>query len=1256
MSVFKLFEKSLKEEERSWLISTSEDGIRARKSQTEETSPTLVKGAILGLMTQLVDDGYATQDTNGEFFLPWDNFFRASKESDNYTELRESLGLPGFTIYVPVLSSRNALLDSDFTISISNWIGSQGKTINPSYTGPLIDTGSSQELMDEHKWQLIKQVVDFAKRDELARTAQAQELAWGRIRRTAVSASADMSDFLVKTVVLSPERLDMNFRRSEVVSDDTVVEILPGFDGAPENWLSEFDRHSTVQDSYKFALENGGLIYIAVSPEVKAVLSEVKRLPGRRVAGSRAQSFLLNPFATLGESATKVLDEKQFEKARADAGIQFDRFTSVVERDCTGFPINVGILVEVASSSSPQTSNTHFFDDKNLKRFIERIERAQKSGLQLVFFEGHELELLGDCEEQVSLLREAYELRTRPRTIVDYSQIHDLSSYSSRIEGVGIEKPYYSPYIAKKKEDEGWFPDNVISVIGYTPDGETEMVAVPITDKALKQLKTSIDAATGVDQSAISLPWLPKPMSLPEAKRIVATFDEVQGEIKKGSFGPKKPTKEKPLPKKTLVLRANIDTVDFDEQRHDALTAKEIVFIAPQGLNPSFSLLDHQIEGVARMQHLYSMREKFRVRGLVLADDMGLGKTLQLLALMASILDKTPETDPMLIVAPVSLLENWREEAEKFFPGAFRVLTAYGESLQSLRVPRESIDEKLRNQDGLVKFLNPNWVGDTQLVLTTYETLRDLEFSFALQKWSVMVCDEAQRIKNPAAMVTRAAKKQNATFKIACTGTPVENTLADLWCLFDFVQPGLLGALNDFGRTYRRPIEIDDRDAEAKNRIEELRKKIEPQILRRTKLEVAKDLPRKIIVEDCRRLPLSPKQRYLYAKAIDDFKKQRHDSEYKTPFKNHLGLLQYLRLVCTDPRRHGLTIFKPELIEDYRKASPKLDWLISQLQKIKIKNEKVIVFCEFRNIQQLLQHYIAEVFDYQPDIINGDTSASTENSNSRQKRIKAFQAKTGFGVIILSPLAVGFGVNIQGANHVIHYTRTWNPAKEDQASDRAWRIGQTKDVYVYYPVASAEDFTTFDVKLDQLLERKRALAGDMLNGSPDLSPADFRVEEVVPPGDVDSFDERVTLDMALRMEWRHFEGLAAALWSKKGFDTVYCTPASGDNGVDVVAVKGGVGELIQTKSTASETRPLNWDVVKEVVTGEAFYKRRHSGVAFTKVGLTNQSFNEQAHENARLNDVVLLEQSNLADMLNEHPVTMMDIERLLYTDWNSNDS
>jgi Holliday junction resolvase len=300
----------------------------------------------------------------------------------------------------------------------------------------------------------------------------------------------------------------------------------------------------------------------------------------------------------------------------------------------------------------------------------------------------------------------------------------------------------------------------------------------------------------------------------------------------------------------------------------------------------------------------------------------------------------------------------------------------------------------------------------------------------------------------------------------------------------------------------------------------------------------------------------------------------------------------------------------------------------------------------------LLQYYINEVFHFQPDIINGDTSASSTHAASRQKRIKAFQAEPGFGVIILSPVAVGFGVNIQAANHVVHYTRTWNPAKEDQATDRAYRIGQTRDVYVYYPVVFADDFNTFDVKLDQLLTVKRDLASDMLNGAGDLAPGDFNVSDVVPEADVEDIDERVTLEMALRMEWRHFEGLTAALWSKLGFESCYCTPGGNDNGVDVVAIKGAEGQLIQTKTSGNQGTKLGWEAVKDVVAGEAFYRRRHPGIRFTKVGVTNQFFNAQAHEQARLNQVELVDQVRLNELLNRCPVMMMDVERLLYAEWD----
>lgn len=215
-------------------------------------------------------------------------------------------------------------------------------------------------------------------------------------------------------------------------------------------------------------------------------------------------------------------------------------------------------------------------------------------------------------------------------------------------------------------------------------------------------------------------------------------------------------------------------------------------------------------------------------------------------------------------------------------------------------------------------------------------------------------------------------------------------------------------------------------------------------------------------------------------------------------FKNKLGLIQYLRNLSAAPTGH-LPAADPKLLElepleVYRRKATKMDWLLKLLTQIQSVDEKALVFCEFRDTQRVLHAYIQQALGYDADVINGDTSVSAQSAHSRQKRIDAFQAQSGFGVLILSPVAVGFGVNIQAANHVIHYTRCWNPAKEDQATDRAYRIGQLKDVYVYCPQAVAPGWDSFDVTLDRLLASKRALADDIFNGATDVDADDFPLD------------------------------------------------------------------------------------------------------------------------------------------------------------------
>jgi len=817
--------------------------------------------------------------------------------------------------------------------------------------------------------------------------------------------------------------------------------------------------------------------------------------------------------------------------------------------------------------------------------------------------------------------------------------------------GIGEEKPYASPYIAKKQEDAGWFPDNLASLIELPPltPGEDPRY-VSLDEGVLVTLEREITKARESSRSTIQIPGVLDSISLTEAEDIVNTFARARRDATLDQLDTIVRDKAKRKARKGLLIKPNITIVDYLVARRELLTEPSISPTLPMSLRPGVQLKDHQLSGVAWLQHLFRLSPD-ECRGAVLADDMGLGKTLQLLALIAWAHEQDAKLPPALIVAPVALLENWRDEVNKFFiKSSLPLLEVYGDTLSSLRVPQAEIDQQLR-EDGLVRFLQTGWVGTAKIVLTTYETLRDLEFSFAAEKWSILVCDEAQKIKNPNALITRAAKKQNARFRVACTGTPVENTLADLWCLFDLVQPGLLGALNEFGQRYRRPIEARTDDEKA--RVEELRGHIEPQILRRLKKDVAKDLPKKSEVTTCKQLPLTRTQRGLYSQAIAQYGK-RTETGAAGPFKNVLGLIQYLRLICTDPRPHGLSASISDSADVYRKKAAKLDWLLTTLRGIHKKGEKVLIFCEFKDIQRLLRHYIQEDLGYTADIINGDTAASSTSEQSRQKRIHAFQQQPGFGVIILSPLAVGYGVNIQAANHVIHYTRTWNPAKEDQATDRAYRIGQEKDVFVYCPVVVADDFRTFDVKLDQLLARKRALADDMLNGSGDIGPGEFDIHEVAPPDSAGLSPHILTFDDVLNLQPRHFEAYVAVLWSKEGFRQVTMTPSTGDGGVDVVVINGLDGALIQCKTSQVTGRELSWEAIKDVVTGEAGYKAKYPGIAFQKICVTTAVFNHGAHVQAQHNKVRLVDRSALEEMHSPKSITLEEVEKLIYAGWADN--
>ena len=1041
-------------------------------------------GALL-LLAQLEEEGYCTW-LEDRMLLPWESIYKLS-ESPEYPDLFQILGLPSIEQWRPVLQSSGSFSDNDFSLFIAGWISpiSGRRADDVRIKGAVLQHNGELAMVTPAAWEVSRLLRTFHRREPQERTADSNRRIWAEVRRHAIRANADLGDFLRQTVVISPERLKLELRKGDINAPD-LVEVIPTFAGAPRRWIEFFDRSKDVQVRYDIP-DGEGLTHILVPEQTRSVLREIKRMPGRRIVGERAESFVRNPFALLGPDANTVLDPAEFEEAREAAGLSLTRFTPHLDRDKEGGVIGVELRIEEIHDGRIREEFLPFVTPDELQRFLSKIRLRLGQQAECCSWNGFDLDLLGESAEHIDLLQKALDEWRLPRPFAA-AEILDLSMYSERIEGFGVEKAYYCPFIARKNNGLSWVPENLAFGFFYTPAGSEEAIAIELDDKGFVELKSRVEQARRTNSETFVFPGCPKPVRTVEAEQILVALSEAKSASSNNEFKPEKDsTATGPVERRGLVVKPNIEELDYEERRGALSIPSGLTPRLPGLLKPDFPLKPHQAEGVTWLQHLWS-RSPSECRGALLADDMGLGKTLQLLTFIAAELELDHKLDPCLIVAPVSLLENWKEEIEKFFEvGAFRVLTLYGNDLSKLRLSRSEIEDELAAA-GVGKLLVRNWLAGARLVLTTYETLRDLEFSLSRQKWSIMICDEAQKIKNPNALVSRAAKKQNARFKIACTGTPVENTLTDLWCLFDFIQPGLLGSLNRFGQTYRRPIEAETEDE--KVRIQELRELIEPQKLRRTKKEVAKDLPNKIEVPTCRTLPLSDRQRVIYSREVDRYRRQVAGSQAGS-VGNHLGLIQVLRRICSDPQALYSTPGSFEPLEEAAKHSPKLSWLLTQLEEIQSKSEKVIIFCELRDLQRKLQSSIAQRFGLTPDIINGETAAAGGKSNSRQQRIKAFQSQAGFGVIILSPLAVGFGVNIQGANHVIHFTRTWNPAKEDQATDRAYRIGQTRDVYVYYPVVVAPDFVTFDAKLDSLLDWKRGLSDDMLNGIGELSAAEF---------------------------------------------------------------------------------------------------------------------------------------------------------------------
>ncbi|MEU0074316.1 DEAD/DEAH box helicase [Streptomyces sp. NPDC006332] len=452
-------------------------------------------------------------------------------------------------------------------------------------------------------------------------------------------------------------------------------------------------------------------------------------------------------------------------------------------------------------------------------------------------------------------------------------------------------------------------------------------------------------------------------------------------------------------------------------------------------------LRPYQVHGVAWLRSLPGLGG-----GAVLADEMGLGKTLQAICLLAT----RAEGGPHLVICPTSLVGNWRRELARFSPTT-PVVSYHG--------PRRTL---------------PDSFAPGTVVITSYPVLR-MDETLGKTGWDVTVFDEAQQIKNPDALVSKAAARLSADVRIAMTGTPVENRLEELWSIFHVTSPGLLGSRARFRQRFATPIE-QRRSATAAAALKTL---VAPHLLRRTKAEVVAELPAKqYSTVVC---TLSDEQARLYRQAVD----RAFDDGLGGGIERRgrvLALLTSLKQICNHPAQY----LREDIAETGR--SGKFDRAAEMLAEIVEDSDRALVFTQYRAMGELLAGHLSDALGTGPvPFLHGGLS-----TDRRDELVRAFQEDDDAPpVLLLSLRAAGFGLNLTRANHVMHYDRWWNPAVEEQATDRAHRIGQQRTLNVHALVTGG----TIEDYIAQMHETKRGFA-DVVSGNTEAALANMSDEEL----------------------------------------------------------------------------------------------------------------------------------------------------------------
>lgn len=506
---------------------------------------------------------------------------------------------------------------------------------------------------------------------------------------------------------------------------------------------------------------------------------------------------------------------------------------------------------------------------------------------------------------------------------------------------------------------------------------------------------------------------------------------------------------------------SGIDISDFEVTRGEWLQGlteklKNPHVIKSTALSKKFKghLRPYQHRGFNWLYTLYSLN-----LGGCLADDMGLGKTIQTLAFLQKIIDK--ENGTHLLILPASLLSNWVSEICRFSP-QLKFFVAH---------PSDSIGQKFIHTKRLTQ---KNAVKDHSLIITTYGLVRRTEI-FKKIEWDYIILDEAQAIKNSSTSQTKAVKALKCKNRLALTGTPIENQIGDLWSLFDFINPGILGSKTEFQNSVKQL-------HKEKRGMGKVRGVISPYILRRLKTDkkIISDLPPKIEIKSYSYL--SKKQAVQYQKLVDHIRSSLKNFDGIERKGIILSSLMKFKQICNHTDQYlGTGNFNLS-------GSGKFEKLKNICETLHEKREKVLVFTQFKEIISPLDQFLTKIFEKKGVVLHGGTSIK-----KRKVAVEKFQSNEYVPYFILSLKAGGTGLNLTAANHVIHFDRWWNPAVENQATDRAFRIGQKKKVVVHKFITKG----TLEEKIDKMIEEKTKLFADFVGNAKEIKLTEMSNDEII---------------------------------------------------------------------------------------------------------------------------------------------------------------